>query len=101
MRRAVRSVAAGPSAPAPAIAGRLIERIRILAQAFAPEGPGLWTLVATGPANQLITSSPSCPRPPVKSHLVHIFAKLEVHSRTAAAAVAVQRVLIRRSDRPR
>jgi len=32
---------------------------------------------------------------------VHIFAKLDVDSRTAAVAVAVQRGLIRRSDRPR
>jgi len=98
---AVRTAAAGQSALAPAIAGRLIERIRIPAQALSTRETDVLTLVAAGRSNQQIASELFISQATVKSHLVHIFTKLGVDSRTAAVAVAVQRGLIRRSDRPR
>ena len=98
---AVRTAAAGQSALAPAIAGRLIERIRIPAQALSTRETDVLTLVVAGRSNQQIASELFISQATVKSHLVHIFAKLGVDSRTAAVAVAVQRGLIRRSDRRR
>jgi DNA-binding NarL/FixJ family response regulator len=98
---AVRTAAAGQSALAPAIAGRLIERIRIPSQALSTRETDVLVLVAAGRSNQQIAAELFVSQATVKSHLVHIFAKLDVDSRTAAVAVAVQRGLIRRSDRPR
>jgi DNA-binding NarL/FixJ family response regulator len=97
----VRTAAAGQSALAPAIAGRLIERIRIPSQALSTRETDVLVLVAAGRSNQQIAAELFVSQATVKSHLVHIFAKLDVDSRTAAVAVAVQRGLIRRSDRPR
>ena len=94
---AVRTAAAGQSALAPAIAGRLIERIRIPSQALSTRETDVLVLVAAGRSNQQIAAELFVSQATVKSHLVHIFAKLEVDSRTAAVAVAVQRGLIRQN----
>ena len=52
-------------------------------------------LVARGASNKEIARSLHISEATVKSHLVHIFAKLDVDSRTAAVATAVRRGLIR------
>ena len=96
---AVRAAAGGQPALAPAVAGRLIERIRVPAQALSARETEVLILVADGLSNQQIAARLFLSQATVKSHLVHIFAKLEVDSRTAAAAVAVRRGLIRPSDR--
>ena len=59
------------------------------------------TLVADGLSNQQIARQLFVSQATIKSHLVHIFAKLDADSRTAAVATAVQRGLIRRTGRNR
>ena len=94
---AVRAAAGGQPALAPAIAGRLIERIRVPTQALSTRETEVLTLVAAGLSDQQIAAQLFVSQATIKSHLVHIFAKLEVDSRTAAVAVAVQRGLIRQN----
>ena len=96
---AVRTAAAGQTALAPAITGRLMERMRAPATSLSVREAEVLTLVADGLsqiARQLFVSQAT-----IKSHLVHIFAKLDADSRTAAVATAVHRGLIRRTGQNR
>ena len=95
---AVRAAAAGQSALAPAIALRLLQRLRVPAQALTSREGEVLTLVSAGLSNQQISRELFLSQATVKSHLVHIFGKLEVESRTAAVAAATARGLIRRTD---
>lgn len=93
---AVRAAAAGQSALAPAIAGRLFERMRTPAQALSTRETQVLTLVANGLSNQQIAERLLVSQATVKSHLVHVFTKLGADSRTSAVALGVRRGLIRR-----
>jgi DNA-binding NarL/FixJ family response regulator len=97
----VRVAAAGQSALAPAITDRLVERLRSPTTALSTRETQVLTLVADGLSNQQIAARLFVSQATVKSHLVHIFAKLDADSRTAAVAIAVRRGLIRRSRPPR
>ncbi|GAB3446747.1 response regulator transcription factor [Phycicoccus ginsengisoli] len=94
---AVRAAAAGRSALAPAVTGRLLERMRTPATSLSPRESEVLTLVADGLSNEQIAQRLFLSQATVKSHLVHIFTKLDVDSRTAAVATAVGRGLIRRT----
>ncbi|MET9801088.1 response regulator transcription factor [Streptomyces sp. NPDC006368] len=93
---AVRTAAAGRSALAPAVAHRLMDRMRTPAQALTKRELEVLRLVGEGLSNQQISKRLFLSQATVKSHLVHVFAKLGVDSRTAAVAVATARRLIRR-----
>ncbi|MFE0642756.1 response regulator [Streptomyces sp. NPDC058877] len=93
---AVRTAAAGQSALAPAVAHRLMDRMRTPAQALTKRELEVLQLVGEGLSNQQISKALFLSQATVKSHLVHIFAKLGVDSRTAAVAAATARRLIRR-----
>lgn len=93
---AVRTAAAGRSALAPSVATRLIDRMRQPATALSAREVEVLTLVAGGRSNQQIAAQLFVSQATVKSHLVHIYAKLGVDSRTAAVAAAVERGMIRR-----
>ncbi|GGM94563.1 DNA-binding response regulator [Terrabacter tumescens] len=92
---AVRAAAAGQSALAPAVTDRLIERIRTPATSLSTRETEVLTLVAHGLSNQQIAQQLFLSQATIKSHLVHIFTKLNADSRTAAVATAVRRGLIR------
>ena len=92
---AVRAAAEGRSALAPAVAGRLIERMRVGAISLSARETQVLSLVAAGRSNQQIAAELFVSEATVKSHLVHVFTKLDVDSRTAAVAVATRRRLIR------
>lgn len=96
---AVRAAAAGGSALAPAIALRLMQRMREPGRSLTNREAEVLTLVADGLSNQQISQHLFLSQATVKSHLVHIFSKLDVDSRTAAVASAESRGIIRRSDR--
>lgn len=84
---AVRAAAAGEAALAPAVSNRLREARQADQRLTAREAEVL-TLVADGRSNRDIGRELFLSEATVKSHLVHIFAKLGVGSRTAAVARA-------------
>ena len=94
---AVRAAAAGQSALAPAVTGRLMDRMRAPATSLSGRESEVLTLVADGLSNEQIAEQLFVSQATIKSHLVHIFAKLDADSRTAAVASAVRRGLIRRT----
>ncbi|MFF2501896.1 response regulator [Streptomyces sp. NPDC058067] len=93
---AVRTAASGQSALAPAIAHRLMDRMRAPAEALSRRELEVLQLVRDGLSNQQISKELFLSQATVKSHLVHIYAKLGVDSRTAAVATATSRGLMRR-----
>ncbi|MFJ9418769.1 response regulator [Streptomyces sp. NPDC101227] len=93
---AVRTAAAGKSALAPTIALRLMDRMRTPATALSRRETEVLQLVADGLSNAQISKQLFLSQATVKSHLVHIYSKLGVDSRTSAVAAATARGLIRR-----
>ncbi|MGW7051591.1 response regulator [Streptomyces sp. NPDC054887] len=93
---AVRTAAAGRSALAPAVAHRLMDRMRTPAAALTRREIEVLQLVGEGMSNLRISKELFLSQATVKTHLVHIYAKLGVDSRTSAVAVATARRLIRR-----
>jgi DNA-binding NarL/FixJ family response regulator len=85
---AVRAAAAGESALAPAIAGRLMERMRAPQVSLSAREIEVLRLVADGASNTEIADRLHITDATVKSHLVHVFSKLGVASRTAAVVAA-------------
>lgn len=92
---AVRDAAAGKSALAPAIAARLLNRMRTPDATLSKREIEVLNLVAHGDSNAEISKALFLSQATVKSHLVHIYGKLGVASRTAAVAAARERGLIR------
>ncbi|GGX07746.1 response regulator [Streptomyces chryseus] len=93
---AVRTAAAGQSALAPAVAHRLMDRMRTPGEALTRRELEVLQLVGDGLSNQQISKELFLSQATVKSHLVHVYAKLGVDSRTSAVAAATARRLIRR-----
>ena len=93
---AVRTAAAGQSALASTVALRLMDRMRAPATALSRRETEVLQLVADGLSNARISRQLFLSQATVKSHLVHIYAKLGVDSRTSAVAAATARGLIRR-----
>lgn len=85
---AVRAAAAGESALAPAIAHRLMERVRVPHASLSAREIEVLTLVADGASNSEVARRLHITDATVKSHLVHVYTKLGVTSRTAAVSAA-------------
>src|SRR5699024_7836036 len=97
---AVRTAAAGRSALAPAVAVRLMDRMRSPGQTLSAREIDVLTHVAAGRSNQQIAHELFISEATVKSHLVHIFTKLDVESRAAATAKAAALGPLRRCGSP-
>ncbi|MFJ4028737.1 response regulator [Paenarthrobacter sp. NPDC089989] len=93
--QAVSQAAAGQTALAPEVAARLMGRIRNPSPALSAREVQLLELLATGMGNRAIAKQLFISEATVKTHLVHIYAKLGVDNRTAAIAVATQQRIIR------
>lgn len=98
---AVRAAARGRTVLSPAVASRLISRVR------APLSPGgrdtedlsarereVLELVAKGTSNREIARELFISEATVKTHLTHLYAKLGVKDRAAAVAVAYDRHIL-------
>ena len=96
LARAVRAAATGRSALAPAVARRLLDRVRAPGRTLTHRETEVLQLVAEGLSNQQISRRLHLSQATVKTHLVHIYTKLGVDSRTAAVSAARHRGLIRR-----
>jgi DNA-binding NarL/FixJ family response regulator len=92
---AVRAAARGESALAPTVAGRLEARQKSSGESLTTREAEVLGLVADGCSNRDIAKTLFLSEATVKSHLVHIFTKLQVSSRTAAVASARDRGYIR------
>jgi len=94
--RAVRAAAKGESALAPAVASRLLGRMRAPAEEQLTEREvEVLQLVAKGTNNRLVGRALHISEATVKTHLVHIFGKLGVSDRTSAVTVALERGILR------
>ena len=85
---AVRSAAEGDSALSPVVADRLMTRVRTPRSSLTPRELEVLKLVASGSSNRDIGTELMLSEATVKSHLVHIYDKLGVRSRTSAVAAA-------------
>ncbi len=88
--------AAGRTTPAPAVAVRLMNRLRAPAAALTRRETEVLAPVAEGLSNQAIGQRPHLTEGTVKSHLARVRTKLGVVSRTAAVATATDLGLVRR-----
>jgi DNA-binding NarL/FixJ family response regulator len=93
--RGVRAAARGESVLAPSVAARLLGRVR------TPERDPLTdrelevlTLVARGTTNREAAKTLFVSEATIKTHLLHLYAKLDVSDRAAAVAAAYERGLL-------
>ncbi|MBF4618184.1 response regulator transcription factor [Clavibacter sp. VKM Ac-2873] len=92
---AVRAAAAGESALAPAVASRLLARMRAPRVSLSSREIEVLRLVADGASNTDVAARLHITDATVKSHLVHVFSKLGVSSRTGAVAAAREMGVLR------
>ena len=95
--RAIRAAARGESVLAPAVAARLMGRVRgIIKDVLSQREVEVLNVVADGASNAEIARMLHISETTVKAHMSHIFSKLEVNDRTAAVAAALDKGIIRR-----
>jgi len=96
LTRAVHSLAAGRAALEPGVAAKLLENISEPkdTEALSARELEVLRLVVAGASNKVIASQLSLSENTVKTHLSHIFDKLNVQSRAEAVAAALQRGLV-------
>ncbi|EHK87066.1 two component LuxR family transcriptional regulator [Saccharomonospora azurea SZMC 14600] len=93
--RAVRAAARGESVLSPAVASRVLGRIREPADdTLTPREVEVLALVAQGHTNKEAARVLFLSEATVKTHLLHIYAKLGVRDRAAAVAVAYRTGLL-------
>lgn len=85
---AIRAAARGESALAPAVAGRMMERLRSPQLALTAREIAVLEAIARGESNARAAADLHVTEATVKSHLAHIYGKLGVRSRSGAVAVA-------------
>ena len=93
---AIHAAAQGRPLLAPAVAARLMERMRGPAEeALSSREIEVLALVAKGANNREVASQLFISEATVKTHLLHIFSKLGVADRTAAVTTALERGILR------
>lgn len=92
--RAIHAAAAGETVLAPVVASRLLGRMQSPDRALTSRELDILGRVAHGDSNREIARACTISEATVKSHLVHIFDKLEVDSRTKAVQAARTRGLL-------
>jgi DNA-binding NarL/FixJ family response regulator len=94
--RAVRSAARGEVVLAPGVAERMIRRLTDAAErALSRRELEVLELASGGSSNKEIAEALHITEATVKTHFLHIFAKLGVGDRTAAVTAALKKKLIR------
>ncbi|AWB84923.1 response regulator [Corynebacterium liangguodongii] len=94
LHAAILSAAAGQRVLSPQVAGVLAERISNPEQALSPREIEILKALQTGASNREIARRAYISEATVKTHLIHIYAKLGVDNRTAAVEAARQRRII-------
>lgn len=96
---AVRRAARGETVLAPPVAARLLQRVRRRDAELTPRELQVLAEVGRGLSNAEIGTKLLVGEATVKTHLLHVFAKLGVGDRTAAVTVAIARGLLPASAR--
>ncbi|MFE7107742.1 response regulator [Streptomyces sp. NPDC057575] len=94
---AVRAAADGRTVLSPAVASRLISRVRTPAagsEALSGREREVLELVAKGTSNREIAAELFISEATVKTHLTHVFAKLGAKDRAAAVAIGYDRGIL-------
>jgi DNA-binding NarL/FixJ family response regulator len=93
--RAVQAAARGEAVLAPSVATRLLTQLRAPAQDTLSERElEVLALIAQGETNRGAAARLFISEATVKTHLLHIYAKLDVNDRAAAVATAYERGLL-------
>ena len=101
--RAIEAVSKGESLIQPSVARRLLDRFSQISQAPEPQ-PGsvlspreleVIELMAKGNSNKVIAAELIIGESTVKTHIIHIFNKLDVRDRTEAVAEAARKGIIK------
>ncbi|MFD7654725.1 response regulator [Actinosynnema sp. NPDC059797] len=93
--RAVRSAARGEAVLSPSVATRLVGQVRQpAAEPLSDREVEVLGLIARGCTNREAAAKLFISEATVKTHLVHVYAKLGVKDRAAAVAVAYERGLL-------
>ncbi|MEU7003533.1 response regulator transcription factor [Nonomuraea sp. NPDC046570] len=93
--QAIRTAARGETALSPKVATRMLRRLRDPGPALTAREIEILQLLAKGAGNKEIARTLYITEATVKTHLVHVYGKLGVDTRTAAVTAAVERGLIR------
>ncbi|MFE5616491.1 response regulator [Streptomyces sp. NPDC056470] len=97
---AVRAAAEGRTVLSPAVASRLVSRVRTPAapadETLSAREREVLELVARGTSNRALAAELFISEATVKTHLTHIYAKLGVKDRAAAVAVGYDRGILGR-----
>ncbi|RAJ46322.1 LuxR family two component transcriptional regulator [Kitasatospora sp. SolWspMP-SS2h] len=96
---AIRATARGETVLAPPVAARLLGRVRAGRPSLSPRETEILRLLAEGLPNRRISRRLFISEATVKTHLVHIYDKLGVDSRTSAVAAGLAAGLIRAAER--
>jgi DNA-binding NarL/FixJ family response regulator len=92
---AIRSAARGEAVLSPSVATRLVRQIRAPGQEpLSDRELEVLTLIAQGETNRGAAARLFISEATVKTHLLHIYAKLDVNDRAAAVASAYERGLL-------
>jgi two-component system response regulator DevR len=101
LKQSIRAVHRGEGAIAPAIAGRILDRMRVQQEATEPAAPTfsavqtrILRLISEGFSNREIAAQVHLSENTVKSHVQEIFHRLEVRNRVEAAIRATKDGLI-------
>jgi DNA-binding NarL/FixJ family response regulator len=86
----VRAVARGEVALAPRIAALLVQRVKTPVPTLSPRETQVLRLVAAGRSNPAIAAELFVGEATVKTHLLHVFEKLDVSDRTRAVTRAME-----------
>ncbi|WP_049556227.1 response regulator [Nonomuraea sp. SBT364] len=92
--RSVRTAARGEAVLSPSVATRLLGQVRAPADPLSARELEVLRLIARGATNREAARSLFISEATVKSHVLHIYAKLGVNDRAAAVAVAFRRGLL-------
>ncbi|MCR3752836.1 response regulator [Lentzea californiensis] len=94
--RAVRAAARYETVLSPSVAARLVQRVRtpVSAAPLSNREREVLTLVAQGKTNREVGAALHISEATVKTHLQHVYAKLEVPDRASAVSAAHQRGLL-------
>jgi DNA-binding NarL/FixJ family response regulator len=98
--RAVRSAAAGEAVLSPTVASRLLDQVRQpVKETVSQRELEVLQLVSAGATNREVAERLFISEATVKTHLLHIYAKLGVNDRAAAVGAAFERGLLTPSSR--